>query len=237
MGCSRASDAPLTLRTRIAPRSRFIMSHRRAKAKSDSALHECTFDDDDMEYAVASQTKTPAKVDDEDFNVDYVFPPALARPLVWSSAAPAVPITISLGRAAKDARAVTFAILGCVLIATSVVHWREPRWSSARRVIDYLAVLACLIYGTYLSTTVPTRFGRIWWVGMSFVAAVFIVNESAFYLELRDVPNVPEAVDAKAFWTRRRVYARTVRAHFFCVHLAASFIASFVAYGLGAPMG
>ena len=70
MGCSRASDAPLTLRTRIAPRSRFIMSHRRAKAKSDSALHECTFDDDDMEYAVASQTKTPAKVDDED--VDYV---------------------------------------------------------------------------------------------------------------------------------------------------------------------
>jgi len=128
---------------------------------------------------------------------------------------------------------VTFAILGCVLIATSVVHWREPRWSSARRVIDYLAVLACLTYGTYLSTTVPTRFGQIWWVGMSFVAVVFILNESAFYLELRDVPNVPEAVDAKAFWTRRRVYARTVRAHFFCVHLAASFIASFVAYGLG----
>jgi hypothetical protein len=215
------------------------MASRRAKARSDGALHGwCTFrdGDDDIECIAPAETDARTKVDGDDFNVDYVFPPELARPLVWSSAAPAIPITISLGRAADDARAVTFSILGCILIATSVVHWRSPRWSSARRGVDYSAVLACLAYGTYLSTTVPSRFGQIWWYGMSFVAIMFVFNESAFYLELRNVPNVPEAVDAKAFWTRRRVYERTVRVHFFCVHLVSSLVASFVAYGIGAPM-
>jgi len=204
------------------------MPTHRGNSKSDGDAHVASIYEDVEHVQALTSSLSSQTVDMED-----IVPPDIARPLIVSSAAPVIPVTLALGRDATDARAYTFAIFGCILMATSVVHWRAPKWNSVWRLLDCFAVATCTTYGSWVSTTVPERFGWFWWVGMPIVTLIFVVNECAFYFELRNVPNVDECVDAKAYTTRRRVYTRTVRTHFFGVHLLSSFVASFVAYGIG----
>ncbi len=81
-----------------------------------------------------------------------------------------------------------FAVLFFVYL-TSIIHWRAPRFSSWRRYIDYFAVIVAVVYGTFVSTRIGSIYTWIWCSGMVLIAVIFIMNESAYYLQVMKLPS------------------------------------------------
>ncbi len=131
-----------------------------------------------------------------------------------------------------------------VVWLTSILHWYRPRFSSPRRIIDYVAVAAVIGYGTYLSTTLALAYMLVWLVGLAVIAVIFVCNESAFYLQVGKTPLGDSSSDTSSVilgvsldyttpntMEREWVYRRTAYIHLFCVHVLANALALAIIIG------
>ena len=124
-------------------------------------------------------------------------------------------------------------VLGALLLLvwlTSILHWRAPRFSSMWRILDYVAVMATIAYGTWLSTTLTLAYMLVWLVGLGVVGLIFIANETAYYVQIGKTPLGDEGSERGVILPyaspntpeRDWVYKRTTFVHLLCVHVLAN---------------
>lgn len=172
---------------------------------------------------------------------DVIIPDRHAVLLVWSAQL--------LLLSAIFAFVYDYLIMGGLLLfvwATSIWHWRAPRFSSNARIMDYLAVASSVLYGSYLAVTLRSRtFTLIWFLGLAIIGVIFSCNEYAYYVQCgRDVLGCEEEGDKggednflglpycpKYTHSREWVYRRTVLVHMVCVHIAANVLALTIIIG------
>jgi len=159
----------------------------------------------------------------------YVIPPAMCRPLVYTSWFPLAPACVAMARSARDARARGLAALSAALVASSLGHWRGPRWDGPRRTFDLCVVWVSVGYGCWLATTMDWAHARGWWCGMPIAFAAYAANETAFRRELRAWRRDGATRERKRF-----VYRRTTWTHLVGVHAGSSVAASWLAHGIAA---
>ena len=222
--CATSSDRPRdATRAVVASATRDVAearpsSGRRATAKS---------------VANSTTNATTTLDDDDDLGDDardaYVIPPAMCRPLVYTSWFPLAPACVAMARSARDARARGLAALSAALVASSLGHWRGPRWDGPRRYFDLCVVWASVGYGCWLATTMDWAHARGWWCGMPIAFAAYAANETAFRRELRAWRRDGATRERKRF-----VYRRTTWTHLVGVHAGSSVAASWLAHGIAA---
>ena len=89
-----------------------------------------------------------------DAESDVIIPDKVARPLLVSSNLLLVTAVIALRY-----NELGIACTSAAVWITSLLHWVAPRFSSPRRYLDYIAVSAALLYGSYVATTRAIRLG------------------------------------------------------------------------------
>ena len=180
-----------------------------------------------------------AKVDDfeQHSDPDVVIPFNIARPLLYSSHLMLITSIVSIVCKVYGIAIVTF-----IVYVTSVLHWRAPRYSTMARKLDYVAVIAALIYASYYSTTVATKYSIAWFVGISIIGVIFATNETFFYRQTLRIPTGQRSGEGEEEYinvgtifccestqpnTAQRdwVYRRTVYVHLMCVHVFANALA------------
>lgn len=105
-------------------------------------------------------------------DIDVVIPDHIAFPLVISSHLLLVTSIIALIYNDYGLFAVIF-----ILYLTSVNHWRKPRFSRIARVLDYLAVVTAIAYGSYFSVTLSKPYTISWFCGLAVIGIIFAINE------------------------------------------------------------
>ena len=115
---------------------------------------------------------------------DVIIPDRLALPLLVSSHLLLVTSIVSIVYGRYVLSAVVFFVY-----VTSVLHWREPRFSSWFRILDYIAVATSVGYGCYVATTLQRPYELAWFIGLSCVVApIFITNETFYYIQVMKDP-------------------------------------------------
>ena len=170
---------------------------------------------------------------------DVVIPDKIARPLLVSAHLFLVVAIV----AACYGRYGLFGVI-FVLYLTSIWHWHRPRFSSLARKFDYAAVLASIIYASYIATTLNRKYQLIWFIGLAVIGCIFITNEYLFYIQVMksfDGKSLDEmGSDGKNAWEtkpntpeRDFVYKRTAFVHCIFVHTLAASLALAVIIGSG----
>lgn len=121
-----------------------------------------------------------------DNDEDVIIPDEIAFPLVVSSHLLLVTAVVALVYAILYQWTLVYGVFATAffLYLTSVYHWRQPRFSSIARRLDYIAVFAALTFGSYVATTLTSTFILIWFVGLAIVGIIFTTNEYFYYLQV-----------------------------------------------------
>ena len=204
---------------------------------------------------VSPNSESEAIVGDSD--PDVIIPDSIARPLLVSSNLMLVVATLALALRSQW----PLAAAAVFVWVTSLLHWYSPRFSSWRRILDYMAVCTYVGVGTWLALRYArsTSWTAFYFSGLALIGIIFTANETLYYLQLQRTPvggrftsvQGSDASDArpplsaagrlvrrfapplKAAEARRWAYRRTVWVHLFCVHVLASVLACLmVAFGL-----
>lgn len=171
---------------------------------------------------------------------DVIIPKRLSVYLVYSAHLLLITSSLSLAFAVKYHWTVLFGVaaLCFFLYGTSIWHWREPRFSSLVRRLDYLAVFSSLALASYVACTLSATWVIVWFVGLSAIGAIFATNEYLYYHQvMRRLDGGSGTPDAEAACCgyfrptapcteeRERVYRRTTFVHLVCVHVLANALA------------
>lgn len=126
-----------------------------------------------------------------DHDPDIIIPMRLSWYLVASAHLLLLNCIVSLVYAVRYQWTALFGVsaLCFLLYITSVVHWREPRFSSIARRLDYVAVLSTVTYASYVAATLTQTYIVVWFAGMGVVACVFAVNEYLYYFQVMRRPD------------------------------------------------
>lgn len=182
-------------------------------------------------------------------DVDVIIPDEIARPLLYTSQLLIISCVLAIVKDRFDLGGVIFTVY-----VTSILHWSKPRFSSIYRYLDYIAVGTAVSYGTYVSTTLETKYTLVWCAGIAAVGLIFVCNESLYYLQASRHPSgrvILETIDLEEHSNktnenhiycncievpstlpgtpeREWLYIRTVRVHALCIHVLTNALASYV---------
>lgn len=170
---------------------------------------------------------------------DIIIPKRLSVYLVYSAHLLLVTSALSLAYAIKFHWTVLFGVaaLCFFLYGTSIWHWREPRFSSLVRRLDYCAVFGSLALASYVATTLSGTWIILWFVGLGTIGTIFATNEFLYYHQvMRRVDGGTSDAEgaccsgsfrptAPCTEERERVYVRTTFVHLVCVHVLANALA------------
>ena len=193
-----------------------------------------------------------------DEDPDTVIPPRYSWPLTFSALLFLALSAVAAVYAEEYDWPALFPVvaLAFILFATTVLHWRHPRFSTWIRLLDYGAVLANVGYASYLATTLSKKFMEVWFIGIGVVSVIFATNETAYYLQTarglagnsRDLLPLAKSVPLASSSDqqqpegclpptkpntveRSRVYQRTVFVHLVGVHVFAAALAFAIIIG------
>lgn len=171
-------------------------------------------------------------LDDVEEDPDVIIPDDIARPLLYSSNLMLVTALLAGQRAAWP-----LAVVACAVWITSLLHWSAPRFSSWRRLLDYVAVASIIVVGSWTAVTRATLGWMLaYFAGLSIIGCIFAINETLYYhqlqrnpiggrlnAELREERRRCECLKpARGVAARHRAYRRAVWVHLLCVHVLAS---------------
>ena len=209
-------------------------SQTRARA-DDVEIGRCK-PSDDAPSSSSHADSEPERTLTEELN-EFIIPPLLCRPLVFTSTLPLVPAAIALTRTlrrhVREAHGFGLAVLSVALVASSVAHWSSPKWKSMFRFVDLGVVATSVVYGSWCAGTVVNRmYAMTWWIGMGIVGVVFTANEIGYYRALMRFREMKMST-RRMRWT----CVRTVWTHLVAAHLMSNVCACMIAYGLGEDAG
>ena len=89
---------------------------------------------------------------------------------------------------------VILSIILFILYVTSIFHWSNPLLTGFVRNIDMTVAGISLLYGTYVSTTLPIFYTYVWFITLITCVSMFVYNE---YLYQHQILAYNESIDNK----------------------------------------
>ena len=72
---------------------------------------------------------------------------------------------------------ILFAV-GIFVYVTSILHWRQPRFSTIERKLDFFAVATNIVYGSIFAMSLNgIEYKIVWFTGLFVIGIIFVTNE------------------------------------------------------------